>query len=109
MKQHGLPLESRALGRQAVLGGVHVEKTLFGKARCRQFALFNDPYGHAGKRRINLVLPCPQSLLGDRGEVASIDRTERLKPFAAARHGNDGVVLFSRRKKKRKKLPGDKR
>src|SRR5713101_7791996 len=93
-----LPLESPALSCQAVLRRVHVEKTLLGKAGCRQFALFDHPNGHVGKRRIDLVLPCPQSLLGDRGEVASIDRTERLKSLAGARHGSNSVVFFSRRK-----------
>src|SRR5258707_680146 len=83
-----------ALGRQSVLRRVHVEKTLLGETGCRQFTLFNHPHGHAGERRIDLVLPCPQSLLGDAGEVASIDRTERLKSLAAASHGDYGVVGF---------------
>src|SRR5258708_22280970 len=77
-----------ALGRQAVLRRVHVEKTSLGETGRRQLAFFDHADGHAGKRRIDLVLPCPQSLLGDRREVASIDRTERLKSLAAASHGD---------------------
>src|SRR6266404_1438845 len=96
-------LESPSLGHLPVLRGVHVEKTLLRKAGCCQFALFDYPDGHAGKRRIDLELPCPQSLLSDSGEVASIDGTERLQPPAAARHGNDGIAGFTggRRKEKR--------
>src|SRR5258708_26274338 len=81
-----------ALGRQAVLRRVHVEKTLLGKTGCRQFTLFNHPHRHAGERRIDLVLLCPQSLLGDRRELAPIYRTERPKALAPARHGDNGVV-----------------
>src|ERR1035438_3092911 len=93
-RKHSLALERPALGCPAVLRRVHVEKTLLGKAGRCQFALFDHPDGHAGKRRIDLVLPCPQSLLGGKGETASIDRTERLKSLAGARHGDNGVVVF---------------
>src|SRR5208282_818660 len=105
--RHWLALERPALGRQAVLRGVYVEKIPLGKTGCCQFALLDHADGDVEKRGIDLILPCLQRLLGGSAKVATIDRTKRLKTLVAARHGDGGVSVLCHREKKREKLPGD--
>src|ERR1039458_9562612 len=101
-------LERAAISGQAVLRRVYVEKTLPRKSGRYQFTLLNNTETYTGERSIDLVLPCPQSPLGNFAKVAPIDGTERLEPMTRARHRDHRVRFPGRRQKKREQLPGDK-